>query len=233
MKSGIYEVSYQMRRELHHKILVIVTAVLLFSLGMTFVLHFLLFPVREKSVSMSPTVAHGTCVLVSPFPGTPGRGTLVLLNPLFPRAKTGMQLFGDAFAAFFTFQQRFPYSSSTLMSENEQIRRVVGVPGDTIYMKDYVLYIKPADKQQYLTEFELVPFPYNVTITTSPALWDGEMGSCKNFSPIKLGKDQYFVLADNRCSSVDSRFWGPIEKSRIRGRILLVYFPFNHFRLYR
>ena len=70
---------------------------------------------------------------------------------------------------------------NNLVGKERQIRRVVGLPGDTIYMRDYVLYIKPRGEKYFLTEFELAEKSYNVNVSTNPAGWDnsiGVIGSC-------------------------------------------------------
>ena len=47
-----------------------------------------------------------------------------------------------------------------------------------------------------------------------------------------LKADQYFVLADNRIEGADSRVWGSISSSRIKGRAVLEYFPFSKFNIF-
>lgn len=233
MKKGIYEVSYQMKRELHHKIAIAVGIIFLFSFGMTLIQAFLVFPVRQRSVSMVPEINKGDCVIVSPLVTTPARGSVIILAPLYSAAEGKFRMLLDKFIGFFTFQQYVPHAHSSLVTETEQLRRVIGLPGDTIYMKDFVLYIKPADESHFLTEFELIDHPYNVAIETTPAMWEKDFGVCADFSPIVLGRDDYFVLADNRYRSVDSRLWGVVKKSRIKGKVLLSYFPFKDFKIFK
>ena len=47
---------------------------------------------------------------------------------------------------------------------------------------------------------------------------------CKEYS---LDKNEYFVMCDNRSSSIDSRLWGKVNASEIKGKVLCRYFPFN------
>ena len=133
---------------------------------------------------------------------------------------------------FFSAQQYDSYAQKDRPDTNYQIRRVIGMPGDEIYMLDYVLYIKPADQKHYLTEFELSDKTYNLTFLTPPAEWDGSVGVKGSFEPITLGQDEYFVLGDNRISVSDSRLWGPVTKQDIKGRIILKYFPLKTIKLY-
>lgn len=82
------------------------------------------------------------------------------------------------------------------------IKRVIGLPNDSIRIKDGVIFIN-GDKlsEKYETQSTL-----------------GNID-------IKLGNDQYYVLGDNRNSSSDSRSFGAIEKKSIKGRAWLVYWP--------
>lgn len=83
------------------------------------------------------------------------------------------------------------------------IKRVIALPGETIEYKDNKLYIN--DK--------LVKCPYG-------------KGKTVDFK-VKVGKDSYFVLGDNRENSQDSRYYGPFNKKKIVGKTSLVLFPFN------
>ena len=111
------------------------------------------------------------------------------------------------------------------------LRRVVGMPGDTIYIDRYVVFIKPENQSHFLTEFEVTSSKYNAKILVPPALWDTDFGAKSSVSKITLGPDEYYVLGDDRLSAADSRLWGPVKESQIMGKALLQYFPFSKFKL--
>ena len=86
------------------------------------------------------------------------------------------------------------------------IKRVMGLPGETIEIKDSKIYINDEEIKDIETD-----------LITS----DLE----KTFIP----KDTYFVLGDNRTVSNDSRYFGPVSKNDIKGTVSFVVFPFSHF----
>lgn len=86
------------------------------------------------------------------------------------------------------------------------IKRVIGMPGDTLYCKDGVIYIngkKYDDKYAY--------------------------GLTSDFDTVKLASDEYFVLGDNRLVSNDSRYFGPVKEKYIKGEASFILYPFNKF----
>ena len=133
---------------------------------------------------------------------------------------------------FFTAQQYDSYVDKNLPGTNYQLRRIVGLPGDELYMKDYVIYVKPQGEKHFLTEFELSEKPYNLTFITPPAEWNGTIGVKGSFDSIVLGPDEYFVLGDNRISISDSRLWGAVSKQDMKGKLILRYFPIASLKLY-
>ena len=48
------------------------------------------------------------------------------------------------------------------------------------------------------------------------------------FGPVRVPPDSYFALGDNRDVSQDSRFWGAVPATNLKGRALLVYWSFSH-----
>ncbi len=192
----------------------------------------------------APGFEKGDCILMSPLaspvtedpeggfnaasvlhPVKLERGGLVLLKPLYPAGQGFFAGFADSVAGFFTFQQFRPFSGSRLSGETASIRRLVGFPGDTLYMQDFVLHIKPAGAAHFLTEFEVCENDYYVYI-------DKMSYNLKNFpffpghmEEVVLGPDEYFVLSDNRMDGIDSRIWGAVPASRIAGLVFLRYWP--------
>ena len=180
---------------------------------------------------MIPDVPEKSVVMVSPVAGNYERGDVVLLDSRYFRKKNFFISQVDRLVRFFTAQQISLFEHNEVPSSKSHIRRVVGMPGDTIYMRDYVLYIKPAGERHFLTEFEIVEEPYNVTFYVPPADWDTEIGVKGSFDEITLGYNEYFVLADNRKSSDDSRLWGAVKKDEITAKVIMCYFPFRNFKL--
>lgn len=224
--------SYQIKKERRRRTCFFIVFFICLYVFINLILHFLIYPVKQNSVSMIPDISQKSVVLVSPVSESYNRGDIVLLSPR-AQSKTGFFKRHYAhFVSFFTAQQYSPLESVNIASSKQHIRRVVGMPGDTIYMRGYVLYIKPAGERHFLTEFEITPEPYNVTFYVPPADWDTEIGVKGSFDEITLGADEYFLLADNRKSSDDSRLWGVIKKDEISAKVLMCYFPFKNFRIF-
>ena len=92
------------------------------------------------------------------------------------------------------------------------IKRVIGLPGETIILKGDSVTIQNAEQQRFTLDE-----PY-----LDPANLSGS-----NDMRITLGPDQYFVLGDNRHVSADSRIWGALSREYIVGRAFLRLYPFD------
>ncbi len=89
--------------------------------------------------------------------------------------------------------------------DNEKIiKRVIGLPGETVAIKKGKIYINDKvidDEYAY--------------------------GETSDYDKVTLEDDEYFILGDNRLISKDSRYFGPIKKSEIKGKIVFRVFPFT------
>lgn len=224
--------SYQLKKERRRRIGSLILFFVLLYIFINLVITYLIHPVCQNSSSMIPDVPEKSVVMVSPLISGYERGDVVLLKSRNQKNANFFMKQADRFVRFFTAQQISIFEKSELPASKAHLRRIVGMPGDTIYMRDYVLYIKPAGEKHFLTEFEIVKEPYNVTFFVPPADWDMEIGVKGSFEEISLGYDEYFVLADNRKASDDSRLWGKIKSSDINAKALMCYFPFKSFRFY-
>ena len=67
------------------------------------------------------------------------------------------------------------------------------------------------------------------TIANFDSSINSTIGAARDMEEIVLAENQYFVLADNRVSSVDSRLYGPVDISQFKGKAILRFFPFSSF----
>lgn len=232
MNRQLYEYSYELRKQRKRKFLFFIIYFFIIYFLINIIFAFLIFPVKQVSTSMVPDFPENSISFVTPLNVTMNRGDVVLLKNKVTDPKNLFEKIWHNISLFFTAQQYDSYARKEYPDTNNQIRRVVGLPGDEIYMNDYVLYIKPQGEKHFLTEFELSKKAYNLTFVTPPSDWNGSVGVKGSFDPITLGADEYFVLGDNRIAVSDSRLWGSISKKDIKGKILVKYFPFNSIKFY-
>ncbi|MCL1929039.1 MAG: signal peptidase I [Treponema sp.] len=109
--------------------------------------------------------------------------------------------------------------------DNLYVKRVIGLPGDTISMNNYVMRIKPASDTYEFTEFELSTLDYTPELPQLSLLWDESIPFSGFMDSIVLGKDECFVLSDDRSVTNDSRTWGPVPANTITARALVRYWP--------
>ncbi len=124
------------------------------------------------------------------------------------------------------------------------IKRCIGLPGDTIEIKDKALYIngqKADDAHGTFNQPAIYPrVALFKTKEEYQAQWEkGEFAHVQtelirdNFGPVKVPEKHFFVLGDNRDGSYDSRFWGPLPEEYLKGRAWLLYWPLNRIKLIR
>lgn len=123
------------------------------------------------------------------------------------------------------------------------VKRVIGLPGDKIEIKDAQVYIndelyprKPYEKYEPVPRLQktmevFVPVDYQ-------KLWeehklDSYMGMIlrDQFGPVVVPENSYFALGDNRDNSCDSRFWGPVPRQNIKGKAWFIHWPLKRIRL--
>lgn len=90
------------------------------------------------------------------------------------------------------------------LSVKDLIKRVIGLPGDTVEAHDGKVFVNG----RRLAE------PYLPADRTTA-----------DFGPVTVPLDGYFVMGDNRAASYDSRFWGTVDRSLIVGRAVVRVFP--------
>ena len=97
------------------------------------------------------------------------------------------------------------------------IKRVVAVEGDTIEVKDKKVYVNDTLQNE--------PFAVHKDNAVIPA----HVTKRDYFGPQQVPKDMLFVMGDNRDRSADSRFWGYVPLSKVKGKAFLIYWSWGGF----
>ncbi|MBI3273755.1 MAG: signal peptidase I [Candidatus Colwellbacteria bacterium] len=105
---------------------------------------------------------------------------------------------------------RYPLNTSQYF-----IKRIIALPGETIKISDGKVHIFNGQNPEGFLLDE--PYLENAIHSTHPA------------SEVMLGKDEFFVLGDNRDFSSDSRVWGSLKREFIVGRVLFRAWPLERF----
>jgi signal peptidase I len=148
---------------------------------------------KVEMTSMDPTFKPKDCIMVDKLTyrfRDPHRGEVVIVWP--PR-------------------DRVP-------SKNPYIKRVIGLPGDTVRIEDGQVYIMKKGSDKFLKLSEDLP-----GVTETP--------KCRNDGTWSVPKGQYFVLGDNRDESSDSSTWGTVSRKNFIGKTWLRYWPMSRFGL--
>ncbi|MBI5135891.1 MAG: signal peptidase I [Nitrospirae bacterium] len=91
------------------------------------------------------------------------------------------------------------------------IKRVIGLPGDTIEVINKVVYLNGA------------PFQIPTEQHLDPLIYPAELQPRDNLGPVTVPPGSYFVMGDNRDHSLDSRFWGFVREEKILGKAVVIY----------
>jgi signal peptidase I len=240
-----HKYSYTTQKEQRRKTANVLKILLAVFLSFEFISAFLVRNVVVWNTSMKPGIEAGDRLLVTPlvygppvhlfgirFPGIhkPERGDLVLVRPPYLPEQKGIVLVPDSIVRFLTFQNfSLLYRDRNSWENSEIVKRVIALPGDSVYVKDFTVYVKTSDSAHFLTEYEVGKSVYDLNRDGLPANWDPAFPLSGSNDVTTLSDDQYFVVSDNRLASNDSRYWGPISGRNFEGRVFLRYWPFARF----
>jgi signal peptidase I len=114
------------------------------------------------------------------------------------------------------------------------VKRLVGMPGDTLRMRDGELFINsqpaPDDFVRHTDPGGDGGHPWmdwQASFLTDSAAAEPYYPTRDNWGPVVVPEARYFVLGDNRDESLDSRYWGFIQGSQIKGRAVALYFSYD------
>lgn len=118
------------------------------------------------------------------------------------------------------------------------VKRLVGTPGDTLYMRKGVLYVNGIAQRR---GFGMGEPDSAMGTSVSPLFdWQKKVGlsasrfgaapaqpSLDNWGPIVVPPQRLFMMGDSRYNSKDSRYWGFVPRENVRGKPLFVYYSYN------
>jgi signal peptidase I len=114
------------------------------------------------------------------------------------------------------------------------VKRLVGLPGDTLEMRDKVLYRNSQPQTEpYTRHVDYFSDPSDPRMSWQVDHLAGRTRSPRyqpsrdNWGPLVVPSGQFFALGDNRDNSEDSRYWGFLSADAVKGRPMLVYYSFQ------
>lgn len=174
---------------------VIIIAILIAVVVRTFVVQAYKIP----SQSMVPTLLVGDHLLVCKF--LYGVKIPVLRRTIIP-------VVGPKRGDIVVFE--YPMDRS-----KDYIKRVIGVEGDKIEIKNKNLFINDSLCQE------------SYTVHSDPSFYPAVVQPRDNYGPVVVPKGSLFVMGDNRDASYDSRYWGFVEMKDLEGKALFIYWSWN------
>ena len=113
------------------------------------------------------------------------------------------------------------------VQHDDLIKRVIGLGGESVEIRDCRVYIDGEPLlEPWLTEVTVDQGDVAATDSGS----DLNCGTA-NLEPVQVGENEVFLIGDNRAMSFDSRMFGPIDRGLIRGKAMIVIWPFDSITL--
>lgn len=206
------------------------------------VTSFLLASYKVDNETMAPLLTEEERLFASPLPygarlplvdrrilniSEPNRGDIAIVRLPYAREAGAGERLLDFFVRLGT-----AHTQALRRTENEGrrvVRRIVGLPGDTVRVEDDVAYIRPAGAESFSSEFQHSSTRYEIVRPDRPQLWEGDAPFGGSRPEITLGEEEYFIVADNRAVALDSRHFGPIGRDRILEKVIFRYWPLARF----
>jgi signal peptidase I len=120
------------------------------------------------------------------------------------------------------------------------VKRLVGTPGDTLYMRNALLYVNGIAQRQGFGANAPAPDPGMANEVNPLFDWQKKVGlkssrfgaapaqpTHDNWGPLVVPPQRLFMMGDSRYNSKDSRYWGFVPRENVRGKPLFVYYSYN------
>ena len=189
------------------ELVAIVAAALFFALAIQ---AFAVKPYVIPSRSMAPTLRVGQRVIVDRIShhlgSDPKIGDITVFRPPAGADDDRCGIAGEGPDYYGAASHRSCSRPTGQQSDQTFVKRVVGLPGDTIAVRD----------GHVIRNGRLTREPFTAAC--------GASTEC-NLDPITVPGGEYFLMGDNRGASNDSRYWGPVPRDWIIGKAVVTYWP--------
>lgn len=149
---------------------------------------------------------------------------------MYPTLKDGEFGFTNVGGVLLNGVERGDIVVVTMKEEGQKthwVKRVIGLPGDTVSCVNDVVYING----KVLDETKYIDPDYRQSLVDKFGYFNkvpnADNTNVKDFEEVKLKDDEYYVMGDNRPYSKDSRYVGPVKKSQIFAKKMLVLLPIS------
>jgi signal peptidase I len=111
--------------------------------------------------------------------------------------------------------------------ERDFIKRVIGLPGETVELKGKRVYINGRRLDEPYVYFleDPPPIPQEMGQSSQLQILSGDRRV--QYGPVTVPAGHYFVMGDNRDNSADSRYWGFLPRENIKGKALVIYWSYD------
>ena len=149
---------------------------------------------------------------------------------MYPTLKDGEFGFTNVGGVLLNGVERGDIVVVTMKEEGQKthwVKRVIGLPGETVSCVNDVVYING----KVLDETKYIDPDYRQSLVDKFGYFNkvpnADNTNVEDFEEVKLGDDEYYVMGDNRPYSKDSRYVGPVKKSQIFAKKMLVLLPIS------
>lgn len=149
---------------------------------------------------------------------------------MYPTLKDGEFGFTNVGGVLLNGVERGDIVVVTMEEEGQKthwVKRVIGLPGETVSCVNDVVYING----KVLDETKYIDPDYRQSLVDKFGYFNkvpnADNTNVEDFEEVKLGDDEYYVMGDNRPYSKDSRYVGPVKKSQIFAKKMLVLLPIS------
>lgn len=201
----------------------LLSALLFFIVLRTFIIE----AYRIPSGSMIPSLLIGDWLFVNKL----------MYGPHVPFTETNLPGYDDPERGDVVVFKSPPQSDQPWDPNPTLVKRLVGMPGDTIFMRKALLYVNGipqrqgfgagSDENAFDSVDPLFDWQKRVGLTSSRFGAAPAQPSHDIWGPIVVPAGHYFMMGDSRYNSKDSRYWGFVPRRNVRGQPMFVYYAYN------